>query len=483
MPGTLMYECCLHTMRIYLLRMGWIGEASNVVYEPVPGVNSKLKCRGQVIATTRKVQYEITLKEIGYKPDGTPYVIADALMYADGRAIVQMTNMSVQLTGLQRDQLHALWQQQGRPALSAPERKVLFDYYSILAFATGKPSEAFGDRYLPFDTERVIARLPGPPFQFLDRIVSIQHCEPWQLKAGAIIDGEYDVPTDAWYFAANRQRCMPFSVLLEIALQPCGWMAAYLGSALTSETDLSFRNLGGKAVQTLPVTANTGTLTIRVKMTNVALSGGMIIQNYDYEVRCAAGTVYKGDTYFGFFSKQALANQVGIRDAIPYQPTANELVKASRFEYPQQAPYPDTQMRMLDTIEIYDPSGGPHGLGYIRGTAKVNPDAWFFKAHFYQDPVWPGSLGLESFIQLLKVAAAEKWGSSIESQFESMALHLPHQWLYRGQILPTDQSVTIAAVIKQVDHAEKRLTADGFLTVDDRIIYQMTDFTLRMPDI
>lgn len=483
MPGTLMYECCLHTLRIYLLRMGWVGEADNVVYEPVPGVSSKLKCRGQVIASTRKVQYEITLKEIGYNNSGTPYVIADALMYADGRAIVQMTNMSVQLTGLQRDQLHALWQQQGRPALSTSESKVLFDYNSILAFATGKPSEAFGDRYLPFDTDRIIARLPGPPFQFLDRIVSIQHCEPWQLKAGAIIEGEYDVPVDAWYFAANRQRCMPFSVLLEIALQPCGWMAAYLGSALTSETDLSFRNLGGKAVQTLPVTANTGTLTIRVKMTNVALSGGMIIQNYDYEVRCAAGTVYKGDTYFGFFSKQALANQVGIRDAIPYQPTANELVKASRFEYPQQAPYPDTQMRMLDTIEIYDPSGGPHGLGYIRGTAKVNSDAWFFKAHFYQDPVWPGSLGLESFIQLLKVAAAEKWGSSIESQFESMALHQPHQWLYRGQILPTDQSVTIAAVIKQVDHAEKCLTADGFLTVDGRIIYQMTDFTLRMSDI
>ncbi len=36
-----------------------------------------------------------------------------------------------------------------------------------------------------------------------------------------------------WYFAANRQATMPFAVLLEIALQPCGWLAAYLGSALT----------------------------------------------------------------------------------------------------------------------------------------------------------------------------------------------------------------------------------------------------------
>ena len=486
MPGTLMYECCLHTLRVYLLRMGWVGEASELVYEPVPGIISKLKCRGQVIASTRKVQYEITLKEIGYNNAGTPYVIADALMYADGRAIVQMSNMSLQLSGQHRDRLQSFWRNRmttGSPVQVGTKKTVLFDYDSILAFATGKPSDAFGNRYTQFDRDRIIARLPGPPFQFLDRIVSIAHCEPWQLKAGAIIEGEYDVPVDAWYFEANRQNGMPFSVLLEIALQPCGWLAAYLGSALTSDTDLSFRNLGGKAVQTLPVTAETGTLTTRVKMTNVALSGGMIIQNYDYEVRCSKGVVYKGDTYFGFFSRQALANQVGIRDAVPYQPNKTELPRARQFAYPQQAPYPANMMRMIDRIEVLNPSGGPHGLGYIKGTAKAKPEAWFFKAHFYQDPVWPGSLGLESFIQLLKVMALEKWRNSANAQFESMALQQAHQWLYRGQIIPGDDEVTVSAVIKNVDNRDKLLIADGFLTVDGRIIYQMTDFTLRMTDI
>jgi 3-hydroxymyristoyl/3-hydroxydecanoyl-(acyl carrier protein) dehydratase len=273
--------------------------------------------------------------------------------------------------------------------------------------------------------------------------------------------------------------------LLEIALQPCGWLAAYLGSALTSETDLSFRNLGGKAVQLLAVTAQTGTLTTRVKITNVALSGGMIIQNYDYEVRCSKGIVYQGDTYFGFFSKQALANQVGIRDVMPYQPSIAEQARARQFDYPESAPYPDRQMRMIDRIEVYDPTGGQHGLGFIKGTARVNPDAWFFKAHFYQDPVWPGSLGLESFIQLLKVVACDKWyqNDTRSIQFESMALQQQHQWLYRGQILPHDHKVTVSAVIKQLDNDSKLLIADGFLIVDGRIIYQMTDFTLRMTHI
>ncbi len=52
--------------------------------------------------------------------------------------------------------------------------------------------------------ERKIARLPGPPFQFLDRIVALDG-EPWVLKAGPTVEAEYDVPADAWYFAAGRQ--------------------------------------------------------------------------------------------------------------------------------------------------------------------------------------------------------------------------------------------------------------------------------------
>ena len=67
---------------------------------------------------------------------------------------------------------------------------------------------------------------------------------------------------------------------------------------------------------------------------------------------------------------------------------------------------------MIDRVDAFVPDGGPHGLGFIEGSKPVDPTAWFFKAHFYQDPVWPGSLGLESFLQLLKVVAAERWGGS-----------------------------------------------------------------------
>jgi len=273
---------------------------------------------------------------------------------------------------------------------------------------------------------------------------------------------------------------MPFCVLLEIGLQPCGWLAAYLGSALTSETDLSFRNLDGNAVQHRPVTAQSGTLTIDVKITRIASSGGMIIQSYDFAVSDRHGAIYTGDTVFGFFSKESLAQQVGVQGATLYQPTPAELATAEQFNYPLNSPYPEIKMRMIDEIEVYSPNGGKHGLGYIRGHKVVDPDEWFFKAHFYQDPVCPGSLGLESFLQLLKVVAAKKWGVDPNSQFETVACGEKQSWNYRGQIIPTNKKVLVEAVMTTVDDDMKMLKADGFLSVDGKIIYQLKDFTLKL---
>lgn len=469
MPGTLMYECCLHTLRVFLLRLGWVGEESDFICEPKPGVTSQLKCRGQVIAGTAVAMFEIEVKELGFEPDA--YAIADALMYADGRPIVEITDMSLRLTGLGRDRLDAIW---GEPAEAAP----LFGPEQILAYAVGKPSEGFGEPYRVFDEERILARLPGPPYLFLDRILAIEGCEPWVLEAGGSVVGEYDVPADAWYFADNGGREMPFAVLLEVALQPCGWFAAYLGSALTSPTDLSFRNLGGSARQLREVGPDIGSLTTRVTMTRVSSSGGMIIQNYDLEVRAGGELVYAGDTYFGFFSKEALADQVGVRDAEPYRLTEAEEARARRFSMPRGAGHCGDMLTMMDRVEAYVPDGGPSGLGFIRGFKRIDPEEWFFSAHFYQDPVWPGSLGLEAFLQLLRVVAEDRWGARLAGPAPGST----HRWVYRGQVLPADREVRVEAQVTAVDEAARTLTASGLLIVDGRIIYEMKDFVVALEE-
>jgi len=473
MPGTLMYECCMHTLRIFLLRMGWVAEKDGAAWEPLPGIASKLCCRGQVLESTKVVTYEVSIRELGYGPE--PYSIVDALMYADGKPIVEISNMSVRLTGTNRKKLEALWSASPPLPLGEGIKPAIYTKQQILAYSNGNPSEGFGEPYRIFDSGRKIARLPGPPFQFMDRVTALKG-EPWQMTAGAMAEAQYDIPADAWYFTVERQPRMPFAVLLEAALQPCGWLAAYVGSALTSPTDISFRNLGGKAIQHRPVTPESGTLTCTATMTKVATSGGMIIQEFDFSVADRRGILYEGDTMFGFFSKGALAAQVGIRDAKPYQPTGPEIELGRSLPYPQTEPFPDKQLQMIDRIELFVADGGPAGLGYLRGVKDVNPEEWFFKAHFYEDPVTPGSLGLESFLQLVKFAAVERFGWKPGDTLAAVALEKRHSWLYRGQIVPANSMVTVEAWITAVDEKERTLIADGFLSVDGKIIYQMNNF-------
>jgi 3-hydroxymyristoyl/3-hydroxydecanoyl-(acyl carrier protein) dehydratase len=306
------------------------------------------------------------------------------------------------------------------------------------------------------------------------------------LQPGGEVVAQYDIPHDAWYFASNRQRTMPFAVLLETALQPCGWLAGYVGSALTSELDLSFRNLGGTATQFREVTAESGTLTTTVKMTRVSNSGGMIIQHYDFDLRCNDQPVYVGNTYFGFFSKASLMHQVGIRDARPFVPSPTEAAMAHQFPYVDAPPFADNQLQMIDDVQL-SLANGPFGHGFIIGTTTVNPAAWFFKAHFHQDPVVPGSLGLESFFQLVKLYAAHRWQLSDAAQFatpivqpSASGIDRKHEWVYRGQVVPADNRVTVSAVIKEVDDEKQELIAEGFLSVDGRVIYQMKSFSLGL---
>lgn len=456
MPGTLMYESCLQTLRIYCMRLGWIGHDDDVTSEPVTGVASRLRCRGQVTEHTRKVTYEVHVKELGFNP--APYAIADARMYADDKHIVEIHDMCLQLSGLSRDTLEHLWEH----ATPAPARTFGRDH--ILEFAEGSPSRAFGEPYQPFDDGRFIARLPRPPYSFIDEITSVD-AEPFAFAPGGRVEARVTLDRDAWFLEANRSTQVPYAVLNEVALQPCGWLAAYIGCALRSEGPLHFRNLGGSATVHHPVEGGC-TLDTRATMTGLSQSGDTIILHYDFDVSRDGETVYDGSTYFGFFAPDALADQVGLRDGpkpppITYAGTASDI--------PTEAPFPAEALRMIERMEA-------HTGTVLEASKRVRPDEWFFDAHFYQDPVWPGSLGLEAFLQLLRVAGVHRWGAPAE--LPVIAAGVSHQWTYRGQVVPTHERVRVTAKLTEVDDALRRLRANGWLHVDGRPIYYMEDFTI-----
>lgn len=504
MPGTLMYECCAHTLRFLLARFGWLCEETSVAFEPRQNTPAALKCRGPVTVNTRKVLYQVDIKEIGFGPE--PYVLADALMFGDGKPIVRFEDMSIQLTGLTAGEIDAVWTGHQAaeasppllPSTVAPSPKALYDKESIMQFSNGRPSLAFGPEYTVFDNERRIARLPGPPYQFMDRVVEADHPK-FVLQSGGWIEAHYDVPPNEWYFGANRQDSMAYCILLEAALQPCGWLAAYAGSALRSKTDVKFRNLGGTATLHKEFFPGVGTVRMRVRMTDVSEAGGMIIENFAMQMWVGDELYYEGTTYFGFFSAAALANQVGVRDAAQrtYTPSEAEWASARptkftlfhplnpddrRIDSGPSACMPAKALLMMDQVDLFLSDGGLKGLGYVQGSKIVDPEEWFFKAHFYQDPVWPGSLGLEAFLQLIKYAALKYWPDFMDThRFEPVAVGLPHTWAYRGQVIPKNKKVMVdVSITRREDGDSPLLLGAGFLRVDGIPIYEMKDFGLRL---
>ncbi|HHP7233691.1 MAG TPA: beta-ketoacyl synthase N-terminal-like domain-containing protein [Desulfobacterales bacterium] len=495
MPGTLMYECCAHTLRVFLLRLGWVTDRPEVRYEPISEVKSVLKCRGPVTPKTRKVVYEVEIREIGYRPE--PYVIADAHMYADGRYIVRFMDMTLQMVGLDRNMLGTDWAKRNDRSPAPVEPTIRFNRQQILAFAVGRPSEAFGAAYRPFDTDRFIARLPGPPYSFLDRVVGIEP-RPWELPAEGWVEAEYDLKPAAWFFRADRSGILPYCVMMEIALQACGWLAAYAGSALRSQRGLRFRNLDGRATLLRDVPPCRATLTTRCRMKKMSASGDMLIESFEFQVLFKNAVIFEGDTSFGFFTREALQAQKGIAAAEgPVELEANQtgmpiglkdeppLTPEDPDEKPARgAALPARALRMIDRIDTYLPDGGPHGLGYLRAIKTVDPSEWFFKAHFFQDPVCPGSLGVESFLQLLKFAALQRWPALADSRRFVHRLQKPHTWKYRGQILPHNRRVEVIAAITAIEEGpEPELRADGWLKVDGLTIYHLKDFGIAMAKI
>lgn len=493
MPGTLMFEGCLQAMAFYLAGLGHTLQRDGWRFEPVPEETYRLQCRGQVLPSSRELTCELFVEEVNDGP--YPTVYADLLGTVDGHKAFHARRVGLRLVPdwplSSRAQLPPYEVPTASSALAVAEvNGFRFDFESLLACAWGKPSAAFGPMYEVFDGTRRVARLPGPPYHFMSRVSQVEG-ELGRCEAGATVEIAYDVPADAWYFRENGHPTMPFAVLLEAVLQPCGWLASYVGSALLGTEDLAFRNLDGSGQVLAEVPPGTGTLRTRVTLKSVSRSAGMILEFF--EVQCFAGDtlVYKLETGFGFFPKAALENQVGL----PSRPADRALLEfPSNFDVDLRARperycagtlrLAEPMLLMIDRVTAFEPQGGKAGLGFLRAEKDVDPGEWFFKAHFFQDPVQPGSLGLEAMIQLLQFFMIQQGlgDGMISPRFESIALEVPMTWKYRGQVIPSNRRIVTTLEILEVRRDERGPLAIGeaSLWVDGKRIYQATGLGMRI---
>ncbi|MEX1362179.1 MAG: hypothetical protein AB1Z98_03590, partial [Nannocystaceae bacterium] len=493
MPGTLMLEGCLQAMSFYLAALGYTLDKDGWRFEPVPDHTVPLRCRGQTTPRSTLLVCELFVESIEDGPHPTIY--ADLLGTQDGLKSFYARRMGLRLV--------PDWPLDTRvpelPRYVEPEPVAEidgfpFDYRSLLACAWGRPSEAFGPGYARFDGGTKVARLPGPPYHFMSRVTDIEG-EIFGMEVGSQVEIAWDIPEDAWYFDANGSRVMPFCVLLEAALQPCGWLASFVGSALTTEQELYFRNLDGKGQVLTELVPTSGTLRTRVRITQISRSGSTIIQGFEVQCHLGDTEVYRLDTVFGFFPAEALAEQKGIghtpqdeaRITAPsdYRVDLRDPRAAERFlGGPLRLPH--APQLVLDRLTGYWPDAGQAGLGRMRGEKDVVASDWFFKSHFYQDPVQPGSLGLAALVQLVQAYAIER-GLADDMQaprFQAIGTAVPHQWKYRGQIIPSRALITSEIEIKEVERDEQGLLvrATGYLWCDGLCIYQFVELPVRVVD-
>ncbi len=489
MPGTLMFEGCLQAMAVYLLAHGFGLQRDGWRFQPVPELPYQLQCRGQVTPHSRLLVTEVFVEEISAGP--TPTLYADLLCTVDGLKAFHARRVALQLVPdwplSAMPELLAVADSDALPCAEVDGFR--FDQTSLLACAIGRPSQAFGPIYQRFDSTQRVARLPSPPYLFMSRIREIDG-PIGVMRAGARVVTEYDIPTDAWYFDSNGCRSMPFAVLLEAALQPCGWLSSYVGSALTESDELGFRNLDGEGELLAELFANSGTLTTEVTLTDVSATAGMIIESFSVTGRIGDREVYRLKTVFGFFPPAALANQAGLRTDESHR----ELLTRNSSDVIDLAA-PNTldatrprlangNLLMLDRIEGHWPNAGANGLGQLRAVKDIDPSAWFFKAHFFQDPVQPGSLGLEAMLQALQfhMLSVQMDNGIPNPRFEPIALTRAHRWKYRGQVLPKHRQMhtTLEITESGIDDRGAYALADASLWADGQRIYEMLGVGMRI---
>jgi 3-oxoacyl-(acyl-carrier-protein) synthase/3-hydroxymyristoyl/3-hydroxydecanoyl-(acyl carrier protein) dehydratase/1-acyl-sn-glycerol-3-phosphate acyltransferase len=491
MPGTLMFEGCLQMMAIYLAGLGYTLARDGWRFEPVPEETYRLQCRGQVVPTSKELVCEMFVEEVHDGP--LPTVYADLLGTVDGLKAFHARRVGLRLAPDWPLSSHPeLVREAAEPKTVAEVNGFRFDQRSLYACAWGKPSEAFGPMYACFDGPRRVARLPGPPYHFMSRVVRIDGAMG-ACQAGASIEVEYDVPAEAWYFAENGHPVMPFCVLLEVALQPCGWLASFAGSALGTDQDLAFRNLDGTGQALGEVRPGAGPLRTIATLESVSRSGGMILESF--RVRCLLGEtpVYEMQTGFGFFPAATFENQAGLSTTAEQ---SAELLSASDFLVDLTARpvrffqgslrLAESRLLMLDRVTACDPRGGRAGLGFLRAEKDVDPAEWFFKAHFFQDPVQPGSLGLEAMLQLLQfhmLQAGLAQGMS-RPRFSPIESGRALTWKYRGQVVPQNRLITVTMEITEQgrDATGSFAVADASLWVDGKRIYQVAGLGMKIVD-
>ncbi|SDM43093.1 type I polyketide synthase [Allokutzneria albata] len=471
MPGTLMFEGAVQAASFHLAACGRSIDRDGWRFE-VQG-QARLRCRRQVTPTNADLVYEVFVSATDEFS-----VTADVLCTVDGVKAFHAAGLTVALVP---DWPLDHWRRLGPPRVLKAGEEVplpllggLVGYQDhpgglrmVLASSWGRQAEVGGESRARFDGALRMPRLPGPPYLFIDRFVG-GTVDLGAERVGDTLVAEYDVSADAWYFDAVERPVMPSAALIEVALQVCGGLSSMTTDLSGAGESLFYRNLDGEGTVLSPVTPETKVLRTTAELRSVARLGNMIINSFVVDVLADGVPAYHATAVFGFFPERALEEQVGLPGGPPEQlPPGRDLDLSGLDGTPPM-------LLMLDRVTGYWPDGGKAGLGRLRAEKDVNAGEWYFKAHFFQDPVQPGSLGIEALCQALRLHLRAQ-GMSAPGHDPVLVGHAM-KWTYRGQVVPGTGTMTmeIEVLAVEADH----VVAEGWLWFEGRRLYHLSQFAM-----
>lgn len=557
MAGSLMAEGCGQLLQFFMLHIGMHasteeGGVKNGRFQPLENASQKVRCRGQVLPQSGLLTYRMEITEIGMSP--RPYAKANIDILLNGKVVVDFQNLGVMIkeeaecTRYLADNHASTANNTTKnvakntasaaplvsttpvslaaplmaqlPDLTAPTNKGVvplkhvpapiapadskyanrvpdtlpFTPYHMFEFATGDIENCFGPDFSIY-RGLIPPRTPCGDLQLTTRVIAIDG-KRGELKKPSSCIAEYEVPANAWYYDKNSHHAvMPYSVLMEISLQPNGFISGYMGTTLGFPgQELFFRNLDGNGKLLRHVDLRGKTIVNNSRLLSTVIAGSNIIQNFSFELSCDGEPFYQGKAVFGYFKGDALKNQLGIDNGKTTQPwhvqngiaadsQINLLDKQHRsFNAPQGQPHyrlAGGQLNFIDKAEIVK-AGGKAGLGYLYAERTIDPSDWFFQFHFHQDPVMPGSLGVEAIIELMQTYAIDQdLGAGFKSpKFGQILSDI--KWKYRGQINPLNKQMSLDVHITSVtdDNGKRIIMGDANLSKDGLRIYEVKDIAI-----
>lgn len=551
MAGSLMSDGCSQLLRFYTWYLGLHTLTEDAVFQPIPNLGQQVRCRGQVVPQHGTLIYRMEITEIGTHPK--PYAKANVDIILNGKIVVDFKNLGLFLGEIAGTELERKINRRKRVLAgdysntivatknASEENKILavktaskvlheghvyvpgqyeirehsfapfpgnpndlntvpdtlpFTQFHFIEFATGRIANCFGEKFGGIYDGRTPPRTPNADLQLTSRVLEIDG-ERNDLKRISSTLAEFDNPADAWYYTENTHPdLMPYSIIMEISLQPNGFISAWVGTTLKfPERDLYFRNLDGSGTLLKNIDLRGKTIRNKSTLLSTTAAGNTIIQSFKYDLSVDGEVFYEGTSVFGYFLKDALTHQLGLDKGRVVEPwhvenkVPDKLLKSidlrsaqAKKDYYQakdNKPYYRLANPKLDLIErvVLSSTAGNFNLGYIYAEKTIDKNDWFFPCHFHQDPVMPGSLGVEAILQAMQLWALDnELGKDFKSPRFIHELSTV-KWKYRGQIIPDNKIMSLDVHISKVEKLNGKVViyANASLYKDGLRIYELAD--------